>query len=122
MPPMPAADHNVDAVAVHLAGVELGLSAGFLGGDGGELREAVHAPGVLALQVVFGVESLDLGGEAGVERLGVEAGDVVDAGLAGGDGAPGIGDVQAQRANNAHARYHHPAARAVAGCHAISPG
>ena len=117
-----AADDDMDAVAVHFARVELGLGAGFLGCDGGELGEPVHAPGVLALKVILGIEPLDLGGETGIECLGVEAGNVVDAGLASGDGAPGIGDVQAQRADHAHACYHHPPAGAAAGCHAISPG
>ena len=117
-----AADHDMDAVAVHLAGIELGLGAGFLGRHRGELGEPIHAPGVLALQVFLGVEALDFGGKAGVEGLGVEAGDVVDAGLAGGNGAPRIGDVQAERADHAYARYHHPSAGAAAGCHAISPG
>ena len=117
-----AADDDVDTVTVHLAGFQIRLTAGFLGGHGGELGEPVHAPGVFPLQVIFRVEALDLRGEAGVEGFGVEAGDVVDARPAGGYGIPAIGAVKPQRADHAEARHHHLLAGGTVDGHSNGPG
>ena len=84
-----AADDGADAEGVFGGQVEAGLATGFLGGDGGELGEAVHAPAFLALQVVLRVKALHLGGEGGIEPFGVKGGDVVDAGIALDDAGPG---------------------------------
>ena len=114
--PDAAADDHVDAVPVHLTGVEVGLPAGFLRRHGGELGETVHPARLFAIQVVFGIEPLDLGGEPGVKRLGVKTGNVVNTRPAGGDGVPAVGYVESQRADHPQARYHHPTVScAVAG-------
>ena len=84
-----AADDGADAEGVFGGQVEAGLATGFLGGDGGELGEAVHAPAFLALQVVLRVKAFHLGGEGGIEPFGVKGGDVVDAGIALDDAGPG---------------------------------
>ena len=64
-----AADDHSDAVRVDGAGFQAGLPASFLGGDGSELGEPVHPPGVFAVKVALRVEALNLGGELGVEAL-----------------------------------------------------
>jgi hypothetical protein len=73
------------------------LPACFLGGHCGKLGKTVHAPSVFAFQVALGVESLDLGSEAGVEPFSVESGNEIDAGLAFSQASPCRLGVEAQR-------------------------
>ncbi len=60
-----AADEDADTGAVVVGDGEAGIRQSHLGGGGGELREAIHALGVFAVQIVFRLEAFDLGGNAG---------------------------------------------------------
>ena len=81
----PGAEHHAEAVDVDLAVDEAvvaqhaGVTQRLAGGGHREVRVAIVAPHVLGVHVPGRVESLHLAGDANVERLGVEEGDVGDA-------------------------------------------
>ena len=74
---------------VHVVFLQVGLSKGLLGCNGGELGEAVRASRLLSVHVRLCVEPLYFCGYADVKAGGVKGGDAVNAGEAGFDSLPG---------------------------------
>jgi len=70
------------------------------------VREAVHAPRLLPLDEVGGVEVLHLAGEVDEVVGRVELRDLGGAGLAGEQVLPGRLDVVSERGDGTHARDH----------------
>ena len=68
-------DDDADVVGVELGRVEVRVLKGLLGGGQGELAEAAHVAGRLAVHVPLGVEVLDLSRDPGRVAGGVETGD-----------------------------------------------
>ena len=103
-----ATDDYADAVGVGAVRSQAGLTASLLGGHGGKLGEAVHPPGFLAVKVILGVESFDLGGEVGVEALRVKGGDVIHPGPAVHDTVPSRRHVESKWAHDPHSGDQNP--------------
>ena len=66
------------------------------GGDG-QLSKAVHAAGILTVDMVGGFEPFYFAGDFGFKGLGVEQGNVIDTRLAVDKAFPGGGCIQAKR-------------------------
>src|SRR5690606_33381189 len=90
--------------------VEAGVPDGLVGGDDGVLAEGVIAASLLAVEVVARLEPLELAGELGRERFGVEVGEGRRAALAAHHGVPEGGDAEADGGERAEAGDDHAAA------------
>jgi hypothetical protein len=83
-----APDADADPVRRHGSDVESAVRDGLAGADDGELRGPVHPPDLRGGQAErFGVE-VDLGGDLGAERAGVEEGDPAGRGAPRGQQVP----------------------------------
>ena len=95
---------NADAVTVFLIEIEAGILEREIGRGQGELREAIHALGVLAAEPFFGAEILDLRGKFPVADGVLENRGAVDAGHACADVLPERFKPDTDRADDSHSR------------------
>ena len=104
------AEHDADPAAVEGVEVERGVLDGLARGGDGELGEAGHAAGGLAVHEVLRVEVADFAADRAGEAFDIEEGDGLDAAFAV-NGAPPEGvDAVAERRERAHAGDHDAAA------------
>jgi hypothetical protein len=107
-PPMPvaiAAPMRSGSASIREPGVGLGLA----GRRHDQVCEAVHAPGLLAVDVFRRVEALHLAGEVDGELARVELRDLACAGAPGDECVPGRLDIRAERGKRSEAGDHDPA-------------
>ncbi len=118
------ADDAGRAVGIGERHLEARLLHRLVGGGGGEPRVAVGVhDDLVALEVLqprLGIEVLDLGGDQDLQILERKAAELGDAALAGLDAGPELGDVEADRRDDAHAGHDDAAAVIARGHIALS--